>query len=329
MEHRSIGALQVSVVGLGCNQFGTKGCDEATSVRVINEAIDAGINYLDTADEYGSNYFDHSDTSGWGASEEIIGKVLRSRRDEVVVATKFGIHPHGDAVRGGASARWASQALDDSLRRLGTDRIDLYQLHFPDPTVPIAETLGALDAMVTVGKVREIGCCNFSRQQLEEAADAAGHGGTARFVSLQSALNLFQRGATDELLPACEKLAMAFIPYYPLASGMLSGKYRRGSVPTEGTRLTEQITHEARAKLFSDRTFDRLEALEGWAAARGHTLLELAFAWLLAQPAVATVIAGAAKPGQPTGNAGAAGWQLTRDEANEVTQLVVTAGAQK
>jgi aryl-alcohol dehydrogenase-like predicted oxidoreductase len=325
MERRAIGTLEASVVGLGCNQFGTQGCDAPTSSRVIGEALDAGITYFDTADEYGSNYFDPDDPSGWGRSEEILGRALRSRRDEVVIATKFGVHPHGDEEHGGASARWAKQAVDDSLRRLATDRIDLYQLHFPDTTVPIDETLVALDELVADGKVREIGCCNFSADQLEEAdAVAPGH---RRFVSLQSALNLFQRGAVEDLLPTCERLGLAFIPYYPLASGMLTGKYRRGDVPSSGTRLTDQVSDQARQRLFSDRTFDRLEALEAYAAAQGRTILELAFAWLLAQPAVATVIAGAAKPGQAAANAAAGEWRLSRDEAAAVTRVVEQATA--
>jgi aryl-alcohol dehydrogenase-like predicted oxidoreductase len=325
VEQRRIGTLHASVVGLGCNQFGTHACDEATSTQVIGEALDAGITYFDTADEYGAAYFDPNDPSGWGRSEEILGAALRSRRDEVVIATKFGVHPHGDAERGGASARWARRAVEDSLRRLGTDRIDLYQLHFPDPSVPVDETLAVLDEMVTAGKVREVGCCNFSAAQLEEAADVAVAAGHRPFVSLQSALNLFQRGALDDVLPACERLGVAFIPYYPLASGMLTGKYRRGEPIPDNTRLSEQVTEDARARLFSDRTFARLEALETFAAARGHTLLELAFAWLLAQPSVATVIAGAAKPGQAAANAAAAGWHLTPDDAEAAVQAIVDA----
>ncbi|HLH47277.1 MAG TPA: aldo/keto reductase [Acidimicrobiales bacterium] len=323
MERRTIGSLEVTAVGLGCNQFGTKACDEATSVRIVNEAIDAGIGFLDTADEYGSNYADPTDPEGWGRSEEILGTVLRTRRDEVVLATKFGARPHGDAgARGGASARWARQAIDESLRRLGTDRVDLYQVHFPDTSVPIDETLGALGELVAAGKVREVGCCNFSAQQLEEARAVAEREGLPRLVSLQAPLNLFQRRALGELVPACERLGMAFVPYYPLASGMLTGKYRRGAVPRSGTRLTDQVDDSVRERLFSERAFDRLEALSAWAAERGHTVLELAIAWLLAQPTVPTVIAGAAKPGQASANAAAGSWRLTPEEAAEVTALM-------
>jgi aryl-alcohol dehydrogenase-like predicted oxidoreductase len=313
------------VVGLGCNQFGTRGSDLDTSLTVIREALDAGIDYFDTADEYGSNYFDPSDLEGWGRSEEILGQALQGRRDEVVIATKFGVRRHGSPSEGGASARWARQAVEGSLTRLATDRIDLYQVHFPDPDVPIAETLGALDEMVNAGKVREIGCCNFTPDQLEEADRVAGSGGLRRFVSLQSALNLFQRQALGDLLPACEQLGLGFIPYYPLASGVLTGKYRRNQPLPSGTRITDQVDEEARSRLLSDRTFSRVEALDAYARDHGHTLLELAFGWLLAQPAVATVIAGAAKPGQPSANAGAGGWRLSAEQAAEITAVVAGA----
>lgn len=325
MEHRSIGSLEVSVIGLGTNQFGTDACDEATSARILGEALDAGVTFIDTADEYGARYTDPSDLSGRGRSEEIIGKAVRARRDEVVIATKFGSPLHAAHGLGGATATWVKQAAEASLGRLGTDRIDLFQLHFPDEGTPIAETLGALGELVAEGKVREIGCCNLSAPQLREAADAATSGGLRPFASLQSELNLFRRGALDEVLPACDELGLSFIPYYPLASGMLTGKHRRGSQPPTGTRLADQVSGETRARLFSDRTFDRLEALEAFAADRGHTVLELALGWLLAQPTVATVIAGAAKPGQAAANAAAGGWRLDAEEAAEATRVVVEA----
>ena len=327
MHYRTIGCLSVSVVGLGCNQLGTAYCDEATSARIVDEAIENGITYFDTADEYGANYADHDDPTGWGHSEEVLGQALGSRRDQVVIGSKFGVHPHGQADGGGGSARWARTALEASLRRLGTDHIDLYQMHFPDPSVPIEETLGALDAMVTEGKVREIGCCNFSGAGLDEAAAAAVSTGLHPFASIQSPLNLIQRATLDDVMPACDRLGMAFIPYYPLASGMLTGKYRRGQPLPSSTRLTEQVPPEAQERIFSDRGFARLEALEAFAAARGHSLLELAFAWLLGYPRVATVIAGAAKPGQAAVNAGAADWQLSPDEVQEATRAVQAAVA--
>jgi aryl-alcohol dehydrogenase-like predicted oxidoreductase len=321
MEHRRIGSLSVSIVGVGCNQFGTR-ADGAMTARIVQEAIDAGINYFDTADEYGRNYADRDDPHGWGLSEELLGRALRGRRDEVVIASKFGIGVPGDGASGGASARWVAIAIEQSLRRLGTDRIDLYQLHFPDPTVPIEETLGALDRLVRDGKVREIGCCNLSAEALADADGTARRSELHRFVSNQAPLNLLQRGSLDTVMPICDQLGLVFIPYYPLASGMLTGKYRRNETPPTGTRLTEQVSDEARARLFSDRTFTRLEALERWAADRGHSLLELAFAWLLGHPAVSSVIAGAAKPGQASANAKAAGWSLTVDEVADVTEVV-------
>lgn len=321
MEHRKIGQLSVSVVGVGCNQFGTS-ADEATTARIVHEAIDAGITYFDTADEYGMNYADHDDAAGWGLSEELLGKALEGRRDQVVVASKFGIKTPGDASSGGASARWITTEVENSLRRLRTDRIDLYQLHFPDPTTPIEETLTALDGLITAGKVREIGCCNLTAEALAQADEVARERGLHRFVSNQGPLNILQRASLDTVVPACDRLGLVFIPYYPLASGMLTGKYKRGADRPTGTRLTEQVSAEAQAKLFSDRSFNRLEALEQWAAARGHSLLELAFAWLLGQPSVSSVIAGAAKPGQAASNAAAAGWSLTPAEVSEITAVV-------
>lgn len=327
MEYRHIGSLAVPVVGLGCNQFGTAACDEATSIAVVHEAIEAGVTYFDVADEYGQNYADPTDPRGWGAAEEILGRALRGRRDQVLIATKFGARPHADRERGGAGARWARTALEDSLRRLGTDYIDLYQLHLPDPSVPIAETLAVLDEFVRAGQVREIGCCNFTAAMLAEAGQAAADGGFRRFASVQNLLNLFQRAALDEVLPACAEFGLSFIPYHPLASGMLTGKYRRTEALPSDTRLTDglMVTAEARARLFSEKTFARLEALEGFAGERGHALLELAFAWLLAQPTVATVIAGAARPGQVSANAAAASWRLPPAEAVQATQAVLTA----
>ena len=223
------------------------------------------------------------------------------------------------------SAEWARTAIEASLRRLDTDYIDLYQLHFPDATVGIDETLGVLDQMVQEGKVREIGCCNFSAPQLEEAHAAAETNRLRPFASLQSPLNILQRKVLDEVLPTSERLGMAFIPYYPLASGMLTGKYRRGEGAPAGSRFAEQVSDDARERLLSERTFDRIEALEGYANARGHTLAELAFGWLLGHPSVATVIAGASKPGQATANGASAGWLLDPGEVADVIAVVQNA----
>jgi aryl-alcohol dehydrogenase-like predicted oxidoreductase len=327
MDQRAIGQVSVSVVGLGCNQLGTARCDEETGIRIVHEALDAGVTFFDTADEYGSNYFDPDDPRGWGHSEEILGRALGHRRDEVVIGSKFGARPHGHPDRGGSSERWATIAVEDSLRRLGTDRIDLYQVHFPDPDVPEEETLGFLDGLVRAGKVREIGCCNYSGEALVAADKIAGARGLRRYASAQNLLNVLQRGALDDVLPASDRLDMAFIPYYPLASGMLSGKYRRGEPLPAGTRLVDQVDDEARGRLFSERTFARLEALEAFARERGHTLLDLAFAWLLGHPSVATVIAGAATPGQVSANSRAAGWRMTLEEVAQTTRTVTDAVA--
>jgi aryl-alcohol dehydrogenase-like predicted oxidoreductase len=320
MQHRSIKDLSVSVVGMGCNQLGVV-CDQQGAAALVNEAIDAGITYFDIADEYGRRYFDPTDPS-WGVAEEYLGRALRGRRDGVVIATKFGVRPPTQPELGGASASWIARAVDDSLRRLETDYIDLYQLHVPDPTVPIAETLGALHDLVQVGKVRVIGCSNLSLAELQDADRVATELGIERFASIQTALNIFSRSALNDLMPACEQLGLALIPYYPLANGVLTGKYGRGRPLPTGTRLVEQIDDATREKILSDRTFARLEALEAYAVDRGHTVLELAFAWLLAFPAVATVIAGIARPGQATANANAAGWQLARHDADEIIRLV-------
>jgi aryl-alcohol dehydrogenase-like predicted oxidoreductase len=322
VEQRTIGSLTVSVVGLGTNQLGTRACDEATSRRIVDEAIDAGVLYFDTADEYGREYTALDDPTGWGHTEEVLGRALGRRRDQVVIAGKFGVRRPGDPERGGPGARWVKRAVEESLARLGTDRIDLYQLHVPDPTVPIDETLGALDDLLHAGKVLEIGCSNLSGAELEHATTVARERALPRFAGIQSPLNLIQRGALDDVMPVCERHDIAFIPYYPLASGMLTGKYRRGEEAPPGTRIREQLSDDERARILSDRTFARLDALTSFAEARGHTLLELAFGWLLGHPAVATVIAGAAKPGQVTANAQAAAWVLTPEEVAEATRVV-------
>jgi aryl-alcohol dehydrogenase-like predicted oxidoreductase len=334
MEHRRVGGLSVSVVGLGCNQLGTAACDEAVAEGVVHEALDAGITYFDTSDEYGRDYADPSNAGGWGRSEEILGRTLRDHRDEVVIATKFGpFGPFGDptvgdlvyAERSEAGARGIGIAVEESLRRLQTDRIDLYQLHFPDHRFPIEETLGALDELVRAGKVREIGTSNFSGDELRAAHVAASSHGFRPFASMQGHLNLLRRAALDDVLPVCDELGVAFIPYFPLASGVLTGKYRRGMPPPAGTRLVDQFDDATRARLLSDRLYTRLEALEAYAKDHGRTLLELALGWLLGLPSVATVIAGAAKPGQAAANAQAGDWRLSPEQVAEVTEIVVTA----
>jgi aryl-alcohol dehydrogenase-like predicted oxidoreductase len=304
METRRVGSLQVSVVGLGCNNFGWR-LDEAASAEVISAALDAGINFLDTADIYGKT-----------RSEEFLGRALGRRRNQVVLATKFGLPV--DAHRRGARPDYVLQAAEDSLRRLATDRIDLYQLHKPDPDVPIADTLGALDRLVKAGKVREIGCSNFSAEQLREAASAA-RPGAARFVSVQNEYSLLEREPERGVLAECEKQGLAFIPYFPLASGLLTGKYRKGQPPPEGTRLAPGGRFQ---ELLSEQNLALVESLITFAESRGHTLLELAMSWLAMQPTVASVIAGATSPEQVKANATATGWRLSKAELAEVEKIL-------
>ncbi|MEW5928136.1 MAG: aldo/keto reductase [Gemmatimonadota bacterium] len=303
MRKRKIGSLEASVVGLGCNNFGTR-IDEAATREVVDAALDAGIRFFDTADTYGK-----------GLSEEYLGRALGARRAEVVIATKFGSRM--DEERKGARPEYVLRAAEDSLRRLGTDYIDLYQIHRPDPEVPIADTLGALDELVRAGKVREIGCSNFSAEQLREAEAAAR--GRARFVSVQNEYSLLHREPEAEVLPECGRQGLAFLPYFPLASGLLTGKYRRGQSAPEGTRITEGGW---RSDVLTDENLERVEGLIAFAESRGHTLLELAFSWLLARPAVASVIAGATSPAQVRGNAAAAVWELTDADLAAVDAIV-------
>ena len=305
MQTRAIGSLQASIIGLGCNNFGRR-LDEEGSRAAVDAALDAGITFFDTADIYGGTH-----------SEEILGRALGRRRGEVAVATKFGNAI--DDERRGAKPDYVVRAAEDSLRRLGTDHIDLYQLHVPDPDTPIADTLGALDALVRSGKVLQIGCSNFDARQLAEAEEAVGPG-AARFVSVQNEYSLLQREPEAEVLPECERLGVAFIPYFPLMSGLLSGKYRRGEAPPSGTRLATYSVEDV-AEHMTERNLDAVDRLSAWSEERGHTVLELAVAWLLAHPAVATVITGASTPDQVRQNVAAGGWQLTPDEVREVGAL--------
>ena len=303
MQHRSIGALNVSVVGLGCNNFGGR-LDAAATKTVVDAALDTGIHFFDTADIYGKT-----------KSEEFLGQALGSRRNKTVLATKFGM-PVDDA-RKGARPAYVRQALEDSLARLRTDRIDLYQLHRPDPETPIADTLGTLGELVKAGKIREIGCSNFSAEQLREAA-AAVKSGCARFVSVQNEYSLLHREPEKGVLAACAHLNLAFLPYFPLASGMLTGKLRKGQPAPAGSRLSE----ERFAKNITPEKLDTVEALIAFAASKKRTVLELAFAWLLRQPAIASVIAGATSAAQVHANAAAANWTLSPGELAEIEKLI-------
>lgn len=301
MEKRAIGSLQVSLVGLGCNNFGRR-LDAQATKTVVDAAIDNGINFFDTADIYGGTL-----------SEEYLGQALGKRRDDIVLATKFGAKVAEG--KEGARPEYIRQAVEDSLKRLGTDRIDLYQLHVPDGSVPIADTLGALDELVKAGKVREIGASNFSAAQLREA-EAAVAPGAARFVSLQNEYSLLKRETEAEVLPEVEKLGLAYLPYFPLASGLLSGKYRLGEVVPEGTRI------KADNPALSEENLRTVEALIRFSLLRGHTILELAFSWLAAKPAISSVIAGATSALQIESNAAAVGWQLTEDDLAEVDAIL-------
>jgi aryl-alcohol dehydrogenase-like predicted oxidoreductase len=306
MQTREIGSLEVTLVGLGTNNFGFGMAAEDVPI-VVDAAFDQGINFFDTADSY-------------GASEERLGEALKGRRDQILIATKFASPVIGEDGTGGAKPAYVRSAAEASLRRLGTDRIDLYQIHRPDPDTPIADTLGALSELVTAGKVREIGCSNFSAAQLREADEAANGG--PRFVSVQNHYNLLNRADEAEVLPECERLGIAYLPYFPLASGVLTGKYSRGEQPPEGTRL--QRWGQRAAGALTDETFDKVDALTAWATGHGHSLLDLAFAWLAAKPTVASVIAGATKQQQVEANAAAGQWTLSPDEVAEVDSLVGT-----
>jgi aryl-alcohol dehydrogenase-like predicted oxidoreductase len=308
MKLRRLGAsgLKVSEVGLGCNNFGMR-IDEKATDTVVGAAIDAGITLFDTADIYGGT-----------KSEEFLGKALGKRRGDIVLATKFGMRIGDDDRKKGGSRRYILRAVEDSLRRLKTDWIDLYQMHQPDPDTPIDETLRALDDLVTQGKVRYIGNSNFSGWQIADADWTAA--GSSRFVSAQNQYSLLERRVEHEILPACENFGLGFLPFFPLSSGLLSGKYKRGEKPPEGTRLAAWGSRGAAA--LSDKNFDKVEKLEAWAEERGHTILELAFAWLLGHDVVSSVIAGATTVEQIKANAETAAWELTAEDVDEVSALI-------
>lgn len=310
MEKRSLGAagLEASLVGLGCNNFGMK-IDLAASRVVIEAALDAGITFFDTADMYGN-----------GQSEEFIGQVLGPRRKDIVLASKFG----GVAMMRKSGEHWGSRdyitkCVEASLQRLRTEWIDLYQMHYPDSTTPIEETLAALDDLVRQGKVRAVGSSNFSGAQLAEAETKAQERRFARFVTAQNEWSLLKREAEREVIPACERYSLGQLPYFPLASGLLTGKYHRGEAFAADSRLATLKFFQGWA---TDDNFSKIEALHAFAEKRGHTLLELAFSWLAAQPCVTSVIAGATTPEQVRANAGAANWKLTAAELAEINAVV-------
>ena len=294
------GGPEVSVVGLGTNNFGRR-CDYEQTLAVIDAALDAGVTLFDTADIYGQ-----------GLSEEYIGRALEGRRDRVLIATKFGkpMDERPEERRGNPDyIRWA---VESSLRRLRTDVIDVYQLHEPDPVTPIEETLGALGDLVHEGKVRWIGSSNFSAEQVEAAEEVARGAGFHRFVSVQNEYSLVERESEDEVLGTCERLGIGFLPYFPLASGLLTGKYRRGEPATEGRLAGRAIPAEQ---------WDRVEALQRYADERGVSLLEVAIGGLLAMPAVASVIAGATRPEQVRANVAAGSWEPSTEDVEELRAL--------
>ena len=294
------GGPEVSLVGLGTNNFGGR-CDYEESRAVIDAALRAGITLFDTADIYTQ-----------GASEEYIGRALAGRREGVLLATKFGkpMNDGPDLPRG--SREYVRWAVEGSLRRLQTETIDLYQMHEPDPETPVEETLGALSELVAEGKVRYVGSSNYSVGQIEEADRLARERGLVRFVAAQNHYSLVERGAEDELLPACERLGLGMLPYFPLASGLLTGKYRRGERPTQGRLAGREIPEER---------FDRLEALQRFADERGVSLLEVAIGGLAAMPAIASVIAGATRPEQVRANVRAGEWEPKADDVAALKAL--------
>ncbi len=303
MQTRKVGSLDVSIVGLGCNNFGWR-IDAAATQKVVDAAIESGVNFFDTADRYGK-----------GQSEEFLGRALGMRRDQIILATKFGMEM--EEGQKGAAPKYVRGAIEASLRRLKTDYVDLYQLHQPDPETPIADTLGALDELAKAGKVREIGCSNFSVAQIREAADSAK--GRAQFVSIQNEFSLFQREPENNgVLAECEARGIAFLPYFPLANGLLTGKYRAGKKPPEGSRAADAWG----PKVFTDRNLAVVERLIEFAEACDHTILELAFAWLLSHKPVASVIAGASKPEQVRANAKAAKWQLKQEDLAAIDAIM-------
>jgi aryl-alcohol dehydrogenase-like predicted oxidoreductase len=296
--------LEVSVLGLGCNQFGRRVDLEGTRA-IIDAALEHGATFLDTADIYG----------GHGASEEFLGQVLAGRRDRVVLATKFGMDM-GDGRGPRGSPEYIRHAVEASLRRLRTDVIDFYWYHEPDGVTPVGDTLGALDALVRAGTVRAVGASNFSAELIEEADSAAHERGLTRFAAIQNEYSLLARDPERDVLPTCRRLGLGFVPYYPLASGLLTGKYHRGQPAPQGTRLA------GRAQVASDEQWRIVEALTSFAEHRGVTLLDVAIGTLLANPTVSSVIAGATKPAQVSVNGAAARWVPTSEDLTAVQELL-------
>ena len=310
MEYRNLGSsgLRVSLVGLGCNNFGMRLELEQTRA-VVDRAFDLGITFFDTADMYG----------GRGGSETQLGKILGHRRKDIVLASKFGMAMSDDGTKIGASRRYIMSAVEDSLRRLKTDWIDLYQLHQPDPLTPLDETMQALDDLVTQGKIRYIGCSNLPSWQVVESQWLSKSMGLNRFVSCQDEYNILNRDVEAELIPAMQKYGCGLLPYFPLASGLLTGKYKRTEMP-EGARLTDMPTFANRIYL-TDENFDIVDKLNKFANKTGHSILELAFGWMASRPTTASIIAGATKPEQIDANVAAINWVLSQSEIDEADKI--------
>jgi aryl-alcohol dehydrogenase-like predicted oxidoreductase len=326
VEQRTLGAAgpAVSALGLGCNNFGGR-IDFAATRAVVHAALDRGINFFDTSDTYGYRgrvSGPAGDAGGArGRSEEFLARILGPRRNDIVLATKFGMAMDDEGRLQGAARGYIMQAVEASLRRLKTDRIDLYQLHRPDPKTPIEETLRALDDLVRQGKVRHIGCSYFTAAALAQSRDVATRNRLHPFITCQNEYSLLERGIESGLVAEMEKEGVGLLPYLPLAGGMLTGKYRRDAPPPEGARLSYREGQAGR--FFTARNWDVLERLEGFSAARGRTLLELAFAWLKAHRFVASVIAGATSAAQVEANYRAIAWTLAPEELAAVDRLTM------
>jgi aryl-alcohol dehydrogenase-like predicted oxidoreductase len=310
VEHRNLGrsGLIVSAVGLGCNNFGAR-TDRAATRAVVHKALDLGITFYDTSDTYGDR----------GASEQFLGAALAGQRHAIVLASKFARPMDRSGQRQGASRRYIMSAVEASLKRLNTDYLDLYQQHIADSRTPIEETLRALDDLVRQGKVRYIGSSTLSAWQVVEAQWTSTHWGLERFVACQERYSLLERQLDRELLPVIESYGLGLIPFSPLANGLLTGKYRRGAPLPEGARLA--TTPRAAEQYLTEQNWAAVERLAAFAAARGKSLLDLAFGWLLQRPAVASVIAGATRPEQVAANVAAAGWRPTPEDMDEIDRL--------
>ena len=310
MEFRNLGnsGLKVSVVGLGCNNFGMRIDTEQTRV-VVQKALDDGINLFDTADIYGNR----------GGSETMLGKALGPRRKDVIVASKFGMAMGDGPFMKGASRRYIMSACEASLKRLNTDYIDLYQIHFPDPETPQEETLGALNDLVRAGKVRYLGSSNFTGVMVADSAWISKTKGYAPYISAQNQYNLLDRRVEKDLTPACRQFGVGILPYFPLASGFLTGKYKRGEEPSKDTRLGAMGAMAKNA--LTDSNFAILDKLVEFARSHGHSVLDLAIGWLASMPAVSSVISGATKPEQVTANVKGGEWKLSAEELAEVDKI--------